>query len=69
MDYLTDAVMDLAKNEGSRQIQVRSQLQGKNPAQTNLIGRNWITRFLNRHPELALGFVSRIDRQRAYAGS
>ena len=33
----------------------------------SLIGRNWITRFLNRHPELVLKFVSRIDRQRTYA--
>ena len=28
-----------------------------------------ITCFLNRHPELALKFASRIDRQRAYAGN
>ena len=61
--------MELAKNEKSRQVQVRSRPQGKNPAQTSLIGRNWITRFLNRHPELALKFASRIDRQRAYAGN
>ena len=48
---------------------MRSQPQGKNPTQTNLIGKNWITRFLNRHPELALKFSGRIDRQRAYASS
>ena len=42
VDYLTDAVMELAKNKQSRQVQVRSQPQGKNPAQTSLIGRNWI---------------------------
>ena len=61
--------MELAKNEQSRQVQVCSQPQGKNPAQTNLIGKNWTTRFLNRHPELALKFVSHIDRQRAYVGN
>ena len=66
VDYLTDAVMELAKNEKSRQVQVRSQPQGRNPAQTR---RNWITRFLNCHPELALKFASRIDRQCAYAGN
>ena len=65
VDYLTDAVMELAKNEGSRQVQVGSQPR----AQTNLIGKNWITCFLNRHPELALKFVSHIDRQRAYAAN
>ena len=61
--------MNLTKNEKSRQVQVHSQPQGKNPVQTSLIGRNWITRFLNRHSELALKFVSRIDRQHAYAGN
>ena len=57
--------MELAKNEKSCLVQVRSQPQGtgKNPAQTSLIGKNWITRCLNRHPELALKFASRIDRQ------
>ena len=65
VDYLTEAVMELAKNEKSRQVQVCSQPQGKNPAQMSLIRRNWITRFLNRHLELALKFASRIDRQRA----
>ena len=69
VDYLTDAVMDLAKNEKSRQVQARNRPQGKNPAQTSLIGRNWITYFLGRRPGLALKFASRIDRQRAYAGN
>ena len=43
VDYLTDAVMELAKNEKSCLVQVRSQPQGtgKNPAQTNLIEKNW----------------------------
>ena len=34
-----------------------------------IIGKNWITRFLNRHPILSIKFASRIDRQRAYAGN
>jgi hypothetical protein len=33
------------------------------------IGKNWITRFLNRHPEVAAKYASRIDRQRAYASN
>ena len=65
VDYLMDAVMELVKNEKSRQVQVCSQPQGKNPAQMSLIRRNWITRFLNRHLELALKFASCIDRQHA----
>ena len=71
VDYLTDAVMELAKNEKSCLVQVRSQPQGtgNNPAQTNLIGKNWITCFLNRHPELVLKFASRIDRQCACAAN
>jgi len=31
------------------------------------IGRNWITRFLDRHPDLASRFTNRIDKQRAFA--
>lgn len=31
------------------------------------LGRNWITRFLNRHPHLAVKLSTRLDRQRALA--
>jgi hypothetical protein len=39
------------------------------PGQKNNIGKNWILRFLNRHPILETKFASRIDRQRTYAGN
>ena len=69
VDYLTNVVMELTKNEKSRQVQVRNRPQGKNPMQTSLIGRNWITRLLNRHPELALKFASHINHQCTYVGN
>jgi len=31
--------------------------------------KNWITRFLNRHPVLSSKFANRIDRQRSYASN
>ena len=31
------------------------------------LGKNWITRFLNRHPALATKLSTRLDRQRALA--
>ena len=31
------------------------------------LGKNWITRFLNRHPQLAVRLSTRLDRQRALA--
>ena len=33
------------------------------------IGNNWITRFLDRHPNLASRFTNRLDKQRAYASN
>ena len=33
------------------------------------LGKNWITRFLDRHPDLASRFASRLDKQRAYASN
>ena len=62
-------VKHLAKLDFQRQVPVRNFTQGKYPTQCNLIGNNWITRFLNRHPILAVRFVSRIDRQCAYASN
>ena len=46
-------VKHLAKLDFQRQDPVSNFTQGKNPTQHNLIGKNWITRFLNRHPILA----------------
>ena len=69
IDILMGLVKHLAKDERHRQVQVRTAVQGKNPPQENNIGKNWITRFLNRHPMLAAKFASRIDRQRVYASN
>jgi hypothetical protein len=62
-------IKHLAKLGFQRQIPVHNFTQGKNPALCNLIEKNWITRFLNRHPILAIQFASRIDRQRVYASN
>jgi len=69
LDYLMDSVMAMAKEERFRQVQVWNFPQGKNPAQLHLIGKDWITRFLNCHSELASKFACRIDRQRTYASN
>jgi len=34
-----------------------------------ILGKNWITRFLNRHPQLAAKFSTQIDRQRVLANN
>jgi hypothetical protein len=33
------------------------------------LGRNWLTRFLNRNPELAGRFSNRLERERAFANN
>lgn len=33
------------------------------------LGTHWISRFLNRHPDLASRFANRLDKQRAYANN
>jgi hypothetical protein len=33
------------------------------------LGGHWITRFLDRHPDLASRFTNRLDKQRAYANN
>ncbi|KAH0613250.1 uncharacterized protein H6S33_009630 [Morchella sextelata] len=35
--------------------------------QSQKLGKNWMTRFLSRHPDLASKFCTRLDKQRAYA--
>jgi len=62
-------VKHLAKLDFQRQVPVPNFAEGMNFAQHNLLRKNWITRFLNRHPILAAQFASRIDRQRAYASN
>ena len=46
------------------QVQVQDFAEGK-----NIIGKNWITRFLNRHPILSIKSASHTDRQPAYASN
>jgi hypothetical protein len=33
------------------------------------LGKNWITRYLDRHPDLASRFTNRLDKQRAFASN
>jgi len=69
LDYLIDSVMAMAKEERFGQVQVPNSPQGKNHVQCHLIGKNWITRFINRHPELTSNFASLINRQCVYAST
>jgi len=62
-------VKHLLKLDFQRQVPVRNFAQGKNPTQHNRLGKNWITRFLNRHSILAAQFASRIDYYLAYASN
>jgi len=62
-------VQHLAKLDFQREVPAPNFAQGKNPAQHNLMGKNCITPFLNRHPLLAVQFASRIDHQPAYASN
>jgi len=52
-----DMVKDMA-------IKLESKRTGKTPL---ALGKNWISRFLKRHPDLALKLSTRLERQRAYA--
>jgi hypothetical protein len=36
---------------------------------TPVLGKNWLTRFLHRHPDLASKFSTRLDKQRSYASN
>ena len=43
-------------------------LESKRTTKPSLpLGKNWISRFLRRHPDLALKLSTRLERQRAYA--
>lgn len=39
------------------------------PSKRRRLGKHWVTRFLNRHPELASKFVTRLERQRQYSNN
>ena len=60
-------VKHLTKDEKNWQVQIRDFAQGKKPPKKIINGKNWITRFLIRHPIFAAKFASRVDRQRANA--
>ena len=66
LDHLWDMLysMVVVKREGLR---ARLAAEGKKSTVHEKIGKNFITRFLNRHPELATKFASRIDRQWCFA--
>ena len=64
VDIFMGLVKHFAKDESQRQVQVQAFEEGK-----HIIGKNWISRFLDRHPILSIKFASRIDRQRAYASN
>ena len=66
---LVELVKHLTKDGKNWQVQVRDFAQGKKPPRGNINGKNWITRFLIRHPILAAKFAGRVDRQRANASN
>lgn len=56
VDYVKQIVLGFKRSHG--------------PEVQNLkLGKNWITRFLNRHPQLASKFATRLDKQRVYASN
>ena len=61
-------VKNLAKEEAAWQVPVQNFTVGKKTTQSNLVGKNWVTRFLNHHSNLAVKFASRIDCQHAHTG-
>ena len=69
VDIFLWLVKHLTKNEKNWQVQIRDFAQGKKPPQKIINGKNWITRFLIRHPILAAKFAGRVDRQRANASN
>jgi hypothetical protein len=52
--YVKDMACDFLRSHGIRKPK---------------LGKNWITRFLNRHPDLASKFCTRLDKQRSYASN
>lgn len=50
-------------------LQARCEGEGRHNIVWNHIGNNWITHFLNRHPDLASNLAVRIDFQRVCANN
>jgi hypothetical protein len=42
---------------------------GSHGIATPILGKNWLTRFLARHPDLSSKFSSRLDKQRSFASN
>ena len=68
LDHLWDMLQAMAETE-RKALRQRLAAEGKRSIVHEKIGKNFITRFLNRHPELVTKFVSRIDRQRSFANN
>jgi hypothetical protein len=62
IDQLIGIIKALAADPKEGQIPLQ-------PGQKKIIGKNWITRFVNQHPILVTKFASRIDRERTFAGN
>jgi hypothetical protein len=62
LDHLMQKVEFLASQE-------RANRSHSGDLPKDVIGKNWITKFLNRNPILAATIASRIDRQRAYTNN
>lgn len=41
----------------------------KRPGGPTVVGKHWVSRFLDRHPDLATKYAGRLDRQRSYASN
>ena len=66
LDRLWEKINVLAKAEKEAQ---QAQAEGSARLVYDHIGQNWITQFLDRHPELAARYARRIDRQRVHANN
>ena len=56
LDYVKQMAVGFIKSHG---------IQREEPK----LGKNWITRFLDRHPSLTSKFATRLDKQRSYASN
>ena len=57
--------MDMLR--GMANVLARKRAEQEGDPELATLGKNWITRFLDRHPQLAAKFSAQIDRQRVFA--
>ena len=65
-----DRVWQMAKSLAVKErmaLKERYEREGRKNAVHDTLGKNWITQFLDRHPELAAKLAVRMDKQRVYA--